>query len=187
MKIAGIDEVGRGPWAGPVVACALVLHRPVPGLADSKTLSAKRRVALTAILSDPAVAAFAIGAASAAEIDRINVRQATFLAMRRAVDRLPVRPLRLLIDGRDAPDFGLPAGAVIGGDGKIDAIAAASIVAKTARDALMAGLARRHPGYGWQTNVGYGTAEHRAALARLGVTAHHRRSFAPVRAQLLVE
>jgi ribonuclease HII len=182
--IAGIDEVGRGPWAGPVVACALVLHRAVPGIADSKTLSAKARGVVTAALSAPGVASFAIGVASVEEIDRLNVRQATFLAMRRAVTRLPVRPLRVLVDGRDAPDLGVPTGAVVGGDRKVQAIAAASIVAKTFRDRLMARLALRHPAYGWATNVGYGTAAHAVALDRFGVTPHHRRSFAPIRTRL---
>ncbi len=182
--IAGIDEVGRGPWAGPVVACALVLHREIAGLADSKTLAARRRELLAERLADPRVASFAIGVASVTEIDRLNIRVATFLAMRRAVDRLPVRPLRLLVDGRDAPDLGLPAGGVVGGDGKVAAIAAASIVAKVWRDRLMARLDARHPIYGWRTNMGYGTAAHRAALARHGISAHHRRSFAPVRTLL---
>ena len=159
--VAGIDEVGRGPWAGPVVACAVVLHREVEGVTD-----------------------WALGVASVAEIDRLNIREATFLAMRRAMARLTVRPVRALVDGRDAPDLGVPTGAVLGGDGKVAAIAAASIIAKVHRDALMAKLARRHPRYGWATNVGYGTPEHRAALDRFGVTRHHRRSFAPVRARL---
>lgn len=182
--IAGIDEVGRGPWAGPVVACALVLHQDVAGLADSKTLSAKRREALTLALRQPGVASFALGVASVDEIDRLNVREATFLAMRRAVARLPLRPLRVLVDGRDAPDLGVPTGAVVGGDGKVQAIAAASIVAKTFRDRLMARLGQRHPAYGWARNVGYGTAAHALALDRHGVTPHHRRSFAPIRARL---
>ena len=180
--IAGIDEVGRGPWAGPVVACALILHRPVAGLADSKTVVRKKREALLAALDRPGVASYALGVASVAEIDRLNIRQATFLAMRRAVDRLPVRPLKVLIDGRDTPELGVPAGAIVGGDGKVAAIAAASIVAKTWRDALMRRLHARHPHYGWATNVGYGTAEHRTALARHGATRHHRQSFAPIRA-----
>lgn len=183
--IAGIDEVGRGPWAGPVVACALVLHRDVAGLADSKTLSAVRREALTLALAAPGVATFAVGVASVDEIDRLNVREATFLAMRRAVVRLPVRPLRVLVDGRDAPDLGVPTGAVVGGDGKVRAIAAASIVAKTFRDRLMRRLAARHPGYGWERNVGYGTAEHAQGLDRHGVSPHHRRSFQPVRSRLV--
>ena len=183
--IAGVDEVGRGPWAGPVVACALILHQDVVGLADSKTLSARRREALTAALGRPGIASFALGVASVDEIDRLNVRQATFLAMRRAVARLPMRPLRVLVDGRDAPDLGVPTGAVLGGDGKVRAIAAASIVAKTFRDRLMRRLAAHHPAYGWDHNAGYGTAEHALALDRVGVTRHHRRSFAPIRARLV--
>lgn len=182
--IAGIDEVGRGPWAGPVVACAVVLHREVDGVADSKTLAKLKREALAAKLAAKGVADWALGVASVDEIDRLNIRAATFLAMRRAMARLRVRPVRALVDGRDAPDLGVPTGAVVGGDGKIDAIAAASVIAKVHRDALMVKLARRHPHYGWATNVGYGTAEHRAGLERAGVTRHHRRSFAPVRARL---
>ncbi len=183
--IAGVDEVGRGPWAGPVVACALVLHRQVHGLADSKALRAERRTELAAVLASPRVATAAIGVASVSEIDRLNIRVATFLAMRRAVERLPLRPDQLLIDGREAPDLGgIEAAAVIGGDGKVNAIAAASIVAKTWRDALMQRLAERYPAYGWSTNAGYGTAAHRRALLAFGVTGHHRRSFGPVRAAL---
>jgi len=184
VPLAGVDEVGRGPWAGPVVACAVVLHREVADLADSKTLARAKREAVAASLRLDGVADFALGVASVGEIDRLNVRQATFLAMRRAVARLPVRPLRVLVDGGDAPDLGVPTGAVVGGDRKIPAIAAASVLAKVWRDALMAKLAVRHPHYGWLTNQGYGTAEHRAGLDRHGVTAHHRRSFAPVRARL---
>ncbi|TVQ41178.1 MAG: ribonuclease HII [Geminicoccaceae bacterium] len=184
MGIVGIDEVGRGPWAGPVVACALVLHREIAGIADSKTLSAKARLLLTAALREPGVATFGLGAASAAEIDRLNIRQATFLAMRRALARLPVRPGRILVDGRDAPDLGVETEAVIGGDRTVAAIAAASILAKTCRDGLMVRLDARHPGYGWARNVGYGTAAHALALDRLGVTPHHRVTFKPVRARL---
>lgn len=182
--VAGIDEVGRGPWAGPVVACAVVLRREVDGLADSKTLAKLKRETLAARLEAKGVADWALGVASVAEIDRLNIREATFLAMRRALARLTVRPVRALVDGRDAPDLGVPTGAVIAGDGKVAAIAAASIVAKVHRDALMARLAKRYPGYGWRTNVGYGTPEHRSGLERWGVTPHHRRSFAPVRDRL---
>jgi ribonuclease HII len=182
--VAGVDEVGRGPWAGPVVACAVVLHREIAGIADSKTLARLKREALAAALEEDGITDWALGVASVAEIDRLNIRQATFLAMRRAMARLTVWPVRALVDGRDAPDLGVPTGAVVGGDGKVAAIGAASIIAKVHRDALMGKLARRHPHYGWATNVGYGTAEHRAGLERCGVTAHHRRSFAPVRERL---
>jgi ribonuclease HII len=182
--VAGIDEVGRGPWAGPVVACAVVLRREIDGIADSKTLAKLKREALCAKLEAQGVADWALGVASVDEIDRLNVRQATFLAMRRAMARLAVRPVRALVDGREAPELGVPTGAVIGGDGKVAAIAAASIIAKVHRDALMAKLALRHPHYGWTTNVGYGTPEHRRGLDRYGVTRHHRRSFAPVRERL---
>ncbi len=182
--IAGVDEVGRGPWAGPVLACALVLHADVPGLADSKTLSRARREALFDLLRDRSSASFAIGAASAREIDRFNIRQASLLAMRRAVLRLALRPARVLVDGRDCPDLDLEVEGIVGGDGRVAEIAAASIVAKCCRDALMRRLALRYPAYGWERNVGYGTAAHRLAIATAGVSVHHRQSFKPVRAHL---
>ena len=176
--VAGLDEVGRGPLAGPVVAAAVVLTRPLAGIADSKTLSAARRTSLAqAILAEARVG---IGAASVAEIDRLNILQATWLAMRRALARLAPPPDQLLVDGDRAPEFGIPTRCIIGGDGREPAIGAASIVAKVLRDRLMRRLAQRYPGYGWERNVGYGTLEHRTALLRLGPTAHHRRSFAPV-------
>lgn len=180
--VAGVDEVGRGPLAGPVVACAVVLLEVPEGLADSKRLTPARREELVPhILKSGAVA---LGAASVREIDRLDILRATWLAMRRAVARLPLRPDLVRVDGRDAPDLGVPAEAVIGGDTTVPEIMAASIVAKTVRDRAMQRLAARWPGYGFARNVGYPTAEHRAALLRLGPTPHHRRSFAPVRAVL---
>ncbi len=179
--IAGVDEVGRGPLAGPVVAAAVVLdpaHIPT-GLGDSKGMRAQRRAELAALL--PQVAHVALGAASVAEIDSLNIRQATFLAMRRALAALPVRPDAVLVDGRDLPpDLPCPGEAIIKGDARSVSIAAASIVAKEARDAQMRALDADYPGYGWAQNAGYPTQAHRAALLRLGVTPHHRRSFKPV-------
>ena len=180
--IAGIDEVGRGPLAGPVVAAAVVLLEPMPGLADSKALSATRRERLTEELMQPGRALIGLAAASVEEIDRLNILGATMLAMKRAVDRLPALPDLALVDGNRTPDLPCPAEAVVGGDRRVPAIAAASIVAKVTRDRLMARLDRRHPGYGWSKNAGYPTAEHRAALLRLGSCHHHRRSFGPVKA-----
>ena len=178
--VAGIDEVGRGPLAGPVVAAAVILRASVAGLADSKTLTAARREALAEELRASAV--IALGAASVAEIDRLNILWASLLAMRRAVLRLALRPELILVDGNRVPEpLPCAARAVIGGDGTEPAIAAASIVAKVARDRCMRRLALRHAGYGWESNVGYGTAIHLDGLARLGATPHHRRSFRPVR------
>ena len=187
-RVAGVDEAGRGPWAGPVVAAAVVFGAGGPparlcaAITDSKLLGAERRAALQpAIL---ACADAAVGIASVAEIDAMNILQATLLAMRRAVVRLAQPPDLALVDGNRAPRLPCAVRTVVGGDRASLSIAAASIVAKVARDRLMARLALDHPGYGWERNAGYGTAEHRAGLARLGVTAHHRRSFRPVRALL---
>ncbi|MEX2648363.1 MAG: ribonuclease HII [Alphaproteobacteria bacterium] len=180
--VAGVDEAGRGPWAGPVVAAAVVLDpgRVPRGLDDSKRLSPSRREVLYEILIESA--AVGVGLASVAEIDRLNIRQASFLAMRRAVARLPRAPGHVLIDGDALPGLGCPATAVIGGDRLSVSIAAASIIAKVTRDRLMTALALACPGYGFERHKGYGTALHRAALARLGASAHHRRSFRPVAA-----
>jgi ribonuclease HII len=175
--VAGVDEVGRGPLAGPVVVAAVILRRPLAGLADSKQLSEARRRELDAAIR--ANAQVALAAASVAEIERFNILGATMLAMRRAVLRLGVRPSLVLVDGNRPPRLDLPVRCVVGGDATVPEISAASIVAKVARDALMVRLARRHPGYGWERNAGYGTPEHLAALHRLGVNCHHRKSFAP--------
>lgn len=180
-SVAGIDEVGRGPWAGPVTACAVVLDpaRIPEGLNDSKKLTEARRNALA--LDIEAVAAVSLGWANVEEIDALNIRQATFLAMRRAIDGLPKPPSHALIDGNAIPPgLSCPATCVVKGDGRSVSIAAASIVAKVRRDTLMKELAVMHPGYGWETNMGYGTAKHAAGLHDLGVTQHHRRSFAPI-------
>ncbi len=183
-RVVGIDEAGRGPWAGPVVAAAVYL--PVErlpaelagALDDSKKLTALRRAALLASLQD--CAEIGIGRASVEEIDKHNIRQASFLAMRRAVAELRKPPDAALVDGRDDPGLSCQVESVIKGDGRSLSIAAASIVAKVTRDREMAQLANVHPGYGWERNQGYGTAEHRAALERLGVSSQHRRSFRPV-------
>jgi ribonuclease HII len=182
--VAGVDEAGRGPWAGPVVAGAAVLDpADLPnGIADSKTLSRARREALYDALA--ACARIGVGIASVAEIDRLNILGATMLAMRRAVDDLGVMPGHVLVDGNRLPALDCPATAVVRGDARCVSIAAASIVAKVTRDRIMADLARAHPAFGWDHNAGYGTAEHRAALDAHGVTPHHRRSFAPVAARL---
>lgn len=180
--VAGLDEVGRGPLAGPVVTAAVVLLRPLDGLADSKTLSRIRREQLTAALRQPGQALIGIGAASVTEIDALNILHATMLAMQRAIARLPEVPDLALVDGNRTPALPCPTEAVVGGDRSVPAIAAASIVAKVTRDRLMTMLDRRHPGYGWAKNAGYPTAEHRAALKTLGACHHHRQTFAPVRA-----
>jgi len=181
--LAGVDEVGRGPLAGPVVAAAVILPQGcwIPGVTDSKQLTAAQRLELIGRIAECCVA-FGIGAASAREIDRINIRRATALAMSRAIARLPVPADHLLVDGLPVPELGVGTHtAIVQGDGCVHCIAAASILAKVTRDRLMDRLARRYPGYGWERNKGYGTAEHLAALARQGPTPHHRTSFAPVR------
>jgi ribonuclease HII len=180
-RVAGVDEAGRGPLAGPVAAAAVVLDlaRIPDGLNDSKVLSAARRAALFDVIH--ATAHVGLGWASVAEIDALNIRAASLLAMQRAVLGLGFVPDAALIDGNACPE-GLPCPGVtlIKGDAKSLSVAAASIIAKVARDRLMAGLARAHPGYGWEVNQGYPTAAHLAALQDMGVTPHHRRSFRPV-------
>ncbi|HEX2529087.1 MAG TPA: ribonuclease HII [Geminicoccus sp.] len=176
VMIAGVDEVGRGPLAGPVVACAVILRAPIEGLADSKALPASERERLAALLRQSAVVA--LGAASVAEIARLNILHASMLAMRRAITKLQVRPHQVLVDGnRVPPGLELPAEAIVKGDALVDCIAAASIVAKVVRDQAMARLAQRWPGYGLERHAGYPTEIHRQALARLGPTPHHRLGF----------
>ena len=179
--VAGVDEVGRGPLAGPVYAAAVILDskRLPAGLDDSKKMSeARREKAFDAIMSS--ALAVGIGVASVEEIDRINILAATMLAMRRAVDRLSVAPLHALIDGNKVPALPCPADAIVKGDSKVLSIAAASIIAKVTRDRVMSELDLAFPGYGWARNKGYGTADHMQALARLGPSVHHRTSFAPI-------
>lgn len=186
--VAGVDEVGRGPLAGPVSAAAVVLDPACipPGLNDSKKLSASARLRLAQAIRQGA--RWAVAHASVQEIDALNILQASHLAMRRALAALDPPADFALIDGNRLPrDLALPAQAVVKGDARCLSIAAASILAKVARDAIMADLAREWPGYGWQTNAGYPSAGHLAALQTLGVTPHHRRSFAPVRKMLCEE
>jgi len=181
LPVCGIDEAGRGPWAGPVVAAAVILDpAAIPeGLDDSKRLTAARREALLSALEARAI--IGIGRATVEEIGSMNILQASFLAMRRAVAALSAQPALALIDGHMLPPgLPCPARAVIGGDGLALSIAAASIVAKVTRDRLMVALSQQCPGYGWETNMGYGTRRHAEGLARLGVTPHHRRTFEPV-------
>ncbi len=180
-RIAGVDEVGRGPLAGPVVAAAVVLNpQDIPdGLNDSKKLTAKRRGGLDETLRNRAEVA--VAEATVAEIDEHNILRASHLAMVRAVAALDPAPDFLLIDGNLIPrGMKLPSQAVVKGDARSVSIAAASIIAKTWRDQLMVDLAQQHPGYGWEANAGYPTKQHREALQNLGVTPHHRRSFKPV-------
>ena len=183
--VVGVDEAGRGPLAGPVVAAAIVLcERGVPrGIDDSKKLSAEVREALHARLTR--TCAYGVGIVEVDDIDRLNIYHATMLAMRRAVDALGVAPGMVLVDGNALPKWPHPATAIVSGDALCRSIAAASIIAKVTRDRLMADYDDLHPGYGWRRNKGYGTAAHREALNRLGPSPLHRRSFAPV-AQLLL-
>ena len=183
---AGVDEAGRGPLVGSVFAAAVVLpdEYDLPGLTDSKKLSERRRDELAVLIKQQALA-WCVAAASVEEIDRLNILHATMLAMRRAVHGLERLPEKVWIDGnRVPPDLGCEAEAVVKGDSKIIQISAASVLAKTARDAEMYALAERYPQYGFEQHKGYGTAEHLAALQRHGALPEHRRSFAPVRAIL---
>jgi ribonuclease HII len=180
--VAGLDEVGRGPIAGPVVAAVVVFppgHRPIRGLRDSKQLSALQRGKLVLQIRKHALA-WAVGAASVREIERINIRCASALAMRRAIERLPFFPDYLLVDGTALPELGSAHEPLVNGDAKCHSIAAASVLAKEMRDRLMRLLALRYPSFGWQENKGYATADHLAALDRLGPTKHHRYGFIPV-------
>ena len=180
--VAGLDEAGRGPLAGPVVAAAVVFPPGCPrirGLDDSKRCTARQRERLAILVRERALAV-AVGAASVHEIDRFNIRRASILAMRRALTRLAIPPAAIRVDGLPCPELGLPHEAIIDGDALCYSIAAASVIAKTVRDRLMMRLAPRYPGYAWDQNMGYATALHRDALAAQGPTPHHRRSFFPV-------
>lgn len=180
-RVAGVDEVGRGPLAGPVTACAVVLDpQNIPeGLNDSKKLTAARREALAAWIM--AHCDWSAAHVSVEEIDRLNIYHASHLAMVRAVSGLRTTPCHVLVDGNRTPrDLAIPSEAVVKGDARCLTIAAASIVAKVLRDRIMEDLAQQYPGYGWEANAGYPTPAHKRALLDLGVTAHHRRSFKPV-------
>ncbi|MRR50171.1 MAG: ribonuclease HII [Rhodocyclaceae bacterium] len=183
--ICGVDEAGRGPLAGGVFAAAVILDpgRPVEGLADSKKLSEKKRERLAVLIRERAFA-WAIAESSSEEIDRINILQATMLAMQRAVNGLSMVPGQVLVDGNRCPGLTVPCRAIVGGDATVAEISAASILAKTARDAEMRRLDALWPQYGLAKHKGYGTAEHLAALGRFGPAPFHRRTFAPVRQAL---
>lgn len=186
LLVAGVDEVGRGPLAGPVVACAVVMPPdmpPIEGVADSKAVQKKDRPRLATLVAQQALAV-SVGAASVREIDSLNIYHATTLAIRRAINRLKVRPDHVVIDGRPIRTLEIPHTAIVKGDSLCYSIACASLVAKVTRDRLMASLARRHPMYLWERNSGYATAAHLNALADAGITAHHRKSFAPVQCLL---
>ena len=183
--ICGIDEAGRGPLAGPVCAAAVVLDpaRPIAGLHDSKQLTEKKRDTLAPQIREYALA-WAVGWASVEEIDEYNIRQANFLAMKRAFKGLQLAPTLALVDGKDPPPLSCRITCIIGGDALEPAISAASILAKTARDAVMVDLCAQYPGYGFSQHEGYGSAMHIEALRRLGPSPAHRRTFAPVREML---
>jgi ribonuclease HII len=180
--VAGIDEVGRGPIAGPVVAAVVVFlpgQVPLDGLLDSKVMTARERERLAGEIRR-AARAFALGSASVREIDRLNIRRATAVAMRRALARLPLEPEYLLVDGDPFPELERAHEAIVGGDAVCQSVAAAAVLAKVARDRLMTRLAPRYPAFGWEHNMGYATRYHLTTLAAAGPTPHHRRSFAPV-------
>lgn len=180
-RVAGVDEAGRGPLAGPVVAAAVLVPegtRLIRGVDDSKVLTGRRREQLAAAIRSRLP--HGVGAASVREIDRFNIRRASALAMRRAITRLGGAPDVIVIDGLPLPELGCAHDALVDGDAQCFAIACASILAKTVRDRLMTLLAARYPAYGWEHNAGYGTADHRSAIEQAGITPHHRRSFAPV-------
>jgi len=188
-RVVGVDEVGVAPTSGPVVAAAVIMRpdcKRIPGVRDSKTLSAAQRERLALVIRRRAIAV-GVGAASVAEIDRLNIYHATHLAMRRAIERLGPRD-HVLVDGlriRGFEDEVGPYTAIVDGDARCYTIACASVVAKVVRDRLMARLAARHPGYGWEHNAGYATAEHRLAIRELGLTPFHRRSFPTIQAVVL--
>ncbi len=182
LFVAGVDEVGRGPLAGPVVTAAVILdsRHVIDGLADSKRLTEKKRQQLDQLIRQHAVS-FSIGQADVDEIDQLNILQATMLAMQRAVAGLTIRPDKVLVDGNRVPAFSCKAEAIVGGDGLVAEISAASIIAKVYRDSMMNDLHHQYPQYGFDRNKGYPTRMHREALQKYGVTPVHRRSFAPVK------
>jgi ribonuclease HII len=180
---AGVDEVGRGPLAGAVITAAVILKEPIEGLADSKKLSEKKRNLLAVQIKERALA-YAYGRAEVDEIDALNIHHATLLAMKRAIEALPVTPELVLVDGLHLPELSIPCKAIVQGDSLIPEISAASILAKVLRDEEMLTLDKIYPGYGFGDHKGYPTVAHREALKRLGPCVIHRRSFAPVAALL---
>jgi len=183
MIIAGVDEVGRGPLAGAVVAAAVIFKDAIEGMGDSKKMSSKRRNMLSERIKAKALC-YAYGRVDADEIDQVNIHQASLLAMKRAIEGLSIRPARVLVDGKYCPLIDIPCEAIVKGDALVDVIGAASILAKVARDDEMLMLDKQYPGYGFAQHKGYPTAFHRQALQRLGPCLIHRRSFAPVRLAL---
>ncbi len=186
MIIAGVDEAGRGPLAGPVTVSAVILKHAIDGLDDSKKLSATKRIALAASIKQQALA-WSVIHISVEKIDEINIFQATMLGMQYAVNQLKIQPQKVLVDGNKTPDFNIQSEAIVGGDGKIAAISAASILAKIARDELMVELDFEFPAYGFAQHKGYGTKQHLTALNRLGPCIHHRKTFAPVKHMVTME
>lgn len=186
ILVAGVDEAGRGPLAGPVFAAAVILDplRPIVGLADSKTLSESKRDSLYILIKEAALS-WSIAAASVEEIDRLNILQATLLAMQRAVQGLPVQPNEVLVDGNRLPDLTMPAQAIVKGDSKVQAISAASILAKVERDKLMLDYHQRYPDFSFHLHKGYGTKQHLAEIERFGFLDVHRRTFNPVKTMLI--
>ena len=180
MLIAGVDEAGRGPLAGPVTVSAVILSNPIAGLDDSKKLSEQKRMALVDVIKSEALA-WSVVHVEVDKIDQINIFQATMLGMQQAVKALDMVPQKVLVDGNKSPDFGVAAEAIVGGDGKIAAISAASILAKTTRDLLMVEMDKAFPNYGFAQHKGYGTKQHVAAIHEYGPCKHHRKSFSPVR------
>ncbi|MGJ8664158.1 MAG: ribonuclease HII [Marinicella sp.] len=186
ILMAGVDEAGRGPLAGPVTVAAVILKHDIDGLDDSKKLSEAQRLALELKIKKQALA-WSVVHIPVEKIDQINIFQATMLGMQEAVSALSVEPHKVLVDGNKAPDFAVAAEAIVGGDGKVAAISAASILAKSARDQLMLDLEAEFPGYGFAQHKGYGTKQHVAAINELGPCKHHRKSFAPVKHMLQME
>lgn len=186
MLIAGVDEAGRGPLAGPVTVAAVILNQPIAGLDDSKKLAEKKRLALVDIIKAEALA-WSVVHISVDKIDQINILQATMLGMQEAIKSLKTKPSKILVDGNKAPEFGIPAEAIIGGDGLEPAISAASILAKSARDQIMVEMDMAYPGYGFAQHKGYGTKLHLAAINEQGPCPHHRKTFAPVKQLLQME
>jgi len=186
ILVAGVDEAGRGPLAGPVFAAAVILDplRPIVGLADSKTLSESKRDSLYILIKEAALS-WSIAAASVEEIDRLNILQATLLAMQRAVQGLSIQPEEVLVDGNRLPDLTMPAQAIVKGDSKVQAISAASILAKVERDKLMLDYHQRYPDFSFHLHKGYGTKQHLAEIERFGFLEIHRRTFNPVKTMLM--